>query len=135
MLAAVNHVGFNWDACYRARGETRPIGVMSVVTTLAFLFIAVPWMLLEGLDGFVGGIAAITIVGQVGRAYYLRRLFRGFALAPHFLRAIAPTVPAAATILLFRAVEGAPDTLWLALAQVFAYIAITVAATASSNAR
>ena len=130
VMAAVNHVGFNWDACYRARGETRPIAVLSVITTAVFVLVAIPWMLVSGLEGFVGGIALHTLVGQFGRAYYLRKLFTGFAMLPHFARAIAPTVPAAGAVLLFRAVEGAPDTLLMALVQLFFYLAITVLATA-----
>ncbi len=130
VMAAINHVGFNWDACYRARGETKPIAVLSIVTSGVFLLVALPWMLISGLEGFVGGIVVITLVGQLGRAYYLRKLFGGFGMHKHFARAIAPTVPAAAAILLFRAVDGAPETAWLALAQLVVYLAITVLATA-----
>jgi len=35
--AAVNHVGFNWTAFYRAIGDTRPVAVVSFVTMLGFL--------------------------------------------------------------------------------------------------
>ena len=130
VMAAVNHVGFNWHAFYRARGNTRPIAVVSGITVLAFLAITVPWMLSSGLTGFTGGIAAMTAVGLTARAYYLRRLFEGFAMLPHLLRAVAPTIPAAGCILLFRVVEGAPETVWAALAELAAYLLVTVVATA-----
>jgi PST family polysaccharide transporter len=130
VMAAVNHVGFNWDACYRARGETKPIAVLSVLTAVIFMLIGIPWMLTSGLDGFVGSIVAITVVGQLGRAYFLRKLFGGFGMLGHFARSIAPTIPAAGAILLYRAVEGAPTSGWMALAQLAVYLAITVLVTA-----
>ena len=31
LTAAINHIGYNWTAFFRARGETKPIGVMGLV--------------------------------------------------------------------------------------------------------
>jgi hypothetical protein len=45
------------------------------------------------------------------------------------LRAIAPTMPAAACTLLLRAATGAPTTLGGAIAELAAYVIVTTAAT------
>jgi hypothetical protein len=69
-------------------------------------------------------------VTLVGRAVYLVRLFPGFPLARHALRAVAPTVPAAGAVLLARAVEGSGRSAGLAVAELLLYLAITTVATA-----
>ena len=35
IIAGISHIGFNWDAFYRARGNTKPIAVWSALTLLA----------------------------------------------------------------------------------------------------
>jgi O-antigen/teichoic acid export membrane protein len=130
LIAALNHVAFNWDAFYRARGDTRPIAVWSAWVLGAFLAAALPLLVLEGLDGFAWGMGAMTLVSLVVRGVYLKRLFGDLRLARHALRAIAPTVPAAAAILAERAATTGARTGTTALVEVVGYVLITVAATA-----
>jgi O-antigen/teichoic acid export membrane protein len=127
--AALNHIGFNWTAFYRARGETRPIAVVTAITFAGACAFALPLLAVDGLDGFAIGIAAMTVVSLVARWHYVRRLFRGFAVAPYMARAVAPTVPAVAAVLLLRALESGPRTLAIALGELAVYAAATVAAT------
>src|SRR5438477_413694 len=89
VTAALNHLGFNWDAYFRARGDTRPIAVMSVAAIVVFLGVAIPLTLTDGLRGLAIGLAiqAATLVAV--RGFFLRRLFAGFTLRRHALRAIA----------------------------------------------
>ena len=96
VITAVNHVGFNWTAFYRARGDTKPLATVAVLTTLAFLAITLPALILEGLDGLAAGMAAMVAVSLAGRAYYVVRPFPGFQPLRHAVRALAPTVPDAA---------------------------------------
>src|SRR5439155_12449076 len=92
VTAALNHLGFNWDAYFRARGDTRPIAVMSIAAIVVFLGVAIPLTLSDGLRGLAIGLAiqAATLVSV--RGFFLRRLFAGFHLGRHALRAIAPSV-------------------------------------------
>ena len=129
LLAAFNHIAYNWTAFFRARAETRPIGVVGVLTMLGMLGIAVPLLLADGLDGLAWGMAVVTAIGLVGRVWYLSRLFPGFQILLHSARAIAPSVPAAGTILLLRAVTDMDRSVSLALAELAVYLAVTVAAT------
>ncbi|MBI5105118.1 MAG: oligosaccharide flippase family protein [Solirubrobacterales bacterium] len=123
LLAAVNHLGFNWDAYFRAREETRPLAVGAAAMTAAFLA-GIPFVwILDDLDGVVVALAATTAAGLAVRAVYLRRLFAGFALGRHALRAVAPVVPAVALTLALRA-AGVPDGALLAV-----YAAMVAAAT------
>lgn len=128
LIAALNHFGFNWSAFYRARGETRPLAIWAPIVLGAFVLFAVPGMALWGLDGFAIGMAAMAVVSLIVRTIYLRRLFRDFRMLPHALRAIAPTVPAAAAVLAVRAVVD-PRSLGLALAEVALYFLVTLGAT------
>ena len=54
--------------------------------------------------------------------------FNGIA-ALTTVRAIAPTVPAVLAVLAVRALEGAPRSLGVAIAELALYVAVTVAAT------
>ena len=49
LIAAADQIGFNWDDYYRARAETRPIAVVSIVTMIACLATAIPLLILDGL--------------------------------------------------------------------------------------
>jgi hypothetical protein len=63
------------------------------------------------------------------RGYFLRRLFVGFKLRDHFVRAIAPSVPAAACVLLLRQVDGGVGMAASALIELIVYSMVTIAAT------
>jgi O-antigen/teichoic acid export membrane protein len=129
IAAAVNHVGFNWTAYFRALGRTRPIAVVTVAATVAFLATGIPLLLTLGLRGFAIGIATQAMVAVALRAYYLRHLFPGFDFVRHAARAFVPTVPAAAMVLLLRALSPGVHTLPLALGELATYLVVAVIAT------
>jgi O-antigen/teichoic acid export membrane protein len=129
VIAAANHLGFNWDAYFRARDDTRPIAVASVVAILAFVGAAIPLMLTDGLEGLAIGLAIQAGCVLLVRGYFLRRLFAGFALGRHALRAVAPSLPAVGAVALARALERGPRTVGTALGELAIYAVVTAAAT------
>jgi O-antigen/teichoic acid export membrane protein len=129
LIAAINHVGYNWTAFFRARGETGPIGVMGVVGVFTMGGIATPLLLAEGLDGLIAGIAIGAAIMIAGRVWYLSRLFPGFQILVHSARAIAPSIPAAGMVLALRAVTDLDRTAALALGELALYAVVTAAAT------
>jgi O-antigen/teichoic acid export membrane protein len=129
LIAAFNHIGYNWTAFFRARGETKPIGVLGVVGTLGMLGIAVPLLLADGLDGLALGMAFVAAILLAGRVWYLSRLFPTFQILVHSARAVAPSVPAAGAVLLLRAVTDLDRSPSLALAEFGLYLVVTVVAT------
>jgi O-antigen/teichoic acid export membrane protein len=129
VTAALNHLGFNWDAYFRARGDTRPIAVMSVAAIVVFVLVTIPLLLADGLQGLAIGLAVQAATLVIVRGYYLRRLFRGFHLGRHALRAIAPSVPAVGAVLLARALESGSRTEARAIGELVLYIGVTIAAT------
>jgi O-antigen/teichoic acid export membrane protein len=107
LTAAINQVGFNWSAFYRAIGNTRPIAVTSVVMLVAVLGLAVPGLLVDGVRGFsIGmGLAVLCLVAM--RVHYLGRLFGVRAVLVNSLRGALPVLPATALVLLVRyGIEG-----------------------------
>jgi len=129
LTAAVSHIGFNWSAFYRAIGDTRPVAVVTVVALVAFLAAPVPLIFVAELDGFAAGMAIMTLAQLVARWHYIRKLFPGFAVARHMVRAIAPTVPAAVAVLLLRTfVDGDRGGLVIAT-EAGLYLALTIVAT------
>ena len=129
LSAAIEHLGFNWDAYYRARGETRPIGIAAMLAMIAFLATAVPLLYAYGLKGFVVGIIFQSVVHLVCRLYYLRRLFGSFDVARHAARAIGPSIPAAASIGVMRLIETGDRTAGIAAAELAIYLIVTLVAT------
>ena len=129
LIVAFNHLGFNWTAYFRARAQTRPIGVASVITTIAFVAITLPLLIADGLRGLAWGMAALTAVQLALRVYYLRRLFVGFRLLPHALRAILPVVPGAAAVLLVRRAQDGPPGAAAAAGQLVLFAVVTLVVT------
>jgi O-antigen/teichoic acid export membrane protein len=129
-IAALNQVAFNWDAYFRARADTKPIAVNGVLGGLAIVGIALPLLAIDGLEGFAIGMGISAAVSLAVRWFYLARLFRGFHLARHMLRAILPSIPAVLVILLLRLVEPDERTAGIAIGELAAYIVVTIGATA-----
>ena len=102
ITAAINHIGFNWGAFYRAIGRTKPVGVVTFVALLAFLAIPTPLIFIAGLDGFAIGMGAMTVVTLTVRSHYILVLFPGFPLSAYALRALLPVVPAVLVVLASR---------------------------------
>jgi PST family polysaccharide transporter len=128
-VAAIGHIGFNWSAYFRAIGDTRPMAVASVVAAVTFFATGLPLLFSHGLDGLAAGIGLQMAAHVMCRAYYLQRLFHGFGFAWHAIRALLPTVPAALAVLALRVVESGERTASMALAELGAYLGITVVAT------
>ncbi len=127
---AVHQIGFNWDAFYRARGQTRPIAVAALFAMAAFGLIAVPLLLADGLSGLALATLLMEGVNFAVRMFYLRRLFSSFGLIRHTARALLPSVPAVGAVLLARAAFGDAGTLAEALGVFVLYVLVTGAATA-----
>ncbi len=128
LIAAFDQIAYNWDAYYRARGETRPIAVVTVVTMLAFVGVALPLLGFDGLSGFGLGMAISAVVGVAGRVFYLRRLFPTLDILRHIARAAIPTAPAALAVLAARAL-GAGGGAAAEAAELIAYFGLVLAAT------
>jgi O-antigen/teichoic acid export membrane protein len=129
VVAATHHIAYNWDAFYRARGETRPLAIAGVTAIALTLGLAVPAMAIGGLTGYAIGMAAGQLLYTLVRAHLVRRLFPGFGVLRHAARAAAPSVPAVGVVLAARALERGPRTPGVALAELIAYALVTAAAT------
>ena len=129
VTAAVNHVGFNWTAYFRALGRTRPLAIETVTAAAVFIALGIPLLLAFGLPGFAAGVAAQAVAALVMRVYYLRQLFPAFRFLGHAARAFAPTIPGTALVLAVRALEPGGRTLAMALCELGAYVLVTLMAT------
>jgi O-antigen/teichoic acid export membrane protein len=129
IVAAASQIGFNWDDYFYARAKTMPIAVVNVAAAVTTLGVGIPLMLTHGLTGLAIGIAAGTTIDLILRAWYLSRLFEGFALVRHALRAVLPTLPAVAIVLVIRVFESGPRTATMALVELVVYALVTVIAT------
>jgi O-antigen/teichoic acid export membrane protein len=129
LIAAVNHLGFNWTAYFRARADTRPIAVTSGITTVAFVLITLPLLIFGGLEGFAYGMAAMMLVQLGCRVFYLRRLFEGFRLLPHAVRAVTPVLPGAAAVLVVRALDPGRHSGLVAAGQLALFAAVVLVCT------
>lgn len=130
VIFAFGTVGFAWGTMYQAIGNTRPYAVATIATVTVFFAVTVPLMLEVGTMGYAWGMLSATAVQLCLRGVYLRRLFEGFNLAAHILRALAPLVVPVLVVLGLRVLlEDDRGTAWV-VAELSAYLALTVALTA-----
>ena len=130
VAVAVHQIGFNWDAFFRARAETKPVGVAALIAIAAFCALALPLLAAEGLRGLAIATLLVEGVNFAVRMGYLRRLFPDFRFLRHTVRALLPSVPAVAVVLALRLWLGEEETLLAALAMLALYAVTTIAATA-----
>lgn len=129
LMAALKQVGFNWQIFMRAVNKTRPIFFAALVNVGSFFAFVVPAVLALGLTGYAVGSAAGVVAQLVARTHFLRELFPRFNPWRQFARAAAPTLPAAAAVLLVRLLGGPETSLPAALGMLALFVLLTVAAT------
>jgi O-antigen/teichoic acid export membrane protein len=129
LIVALGQVAYNWTIFMRAVNDTRPIFLASLLGVVSFAAVMVPALLTLDLDGYIIGLGAGVALQLVARGYFLRRLFPGFGVLRHLLRAIAPSLPAAALVLAVRAAVPGERSLAVALAELALYAIATVAFT------
>jgi PST family polysaccharide transporter len=129
IAAAVDQLGFNWTAFLRALDQTRPLAALAGLQIGAFFVVTAPLLIIYGLPGFAAGWILAAIVTVAGRTYYLARLFSGFRMTRHALRAISPSVPAVGAVVAARALGGGERTGAIAIAEIVLYIVVTITAT------
>jgi lipopolysaccharide exporter len=127
-IAAIDQIAFNWDDYFRARSQTRPMAVVNLIATGVYVAVAMPLLAIHGLPGFEVGMLLTAVTGIAGRLYYVTRLFSGFDVARHVVRALAPTAPAAITVLALRALISGHG-LAGAVGQLLVYLALVILAT------
>jgi O-antigen/teichoic acid export membrane protein len=130
VAVAIHQIGFNWDAFYRARADTKPVGIAAAVAIVAFVAVALPLLATDGLRGLAIATLLVEAVNFSVRMFYLRRLFSAFRLIRHTARALLPSVPAVALVLGLRELLGEESSLLAALALLALYVVTTIAATA-----
>jgi O-antigen/teichoic acid export membrane protein len=130
VAVAVHQIGFNWDAFYRARADTKPIAVASAIAIAAFAAIVLPLLATDGLRGLALATMLVEGVNFAIRMTYLRRLFPDFRFLRHAARALLPSMPAVALVAALRLTVGEEQTLLAALAMFALYVVTTLAATA-----
>ena len=127
---AVQQVGYNWFAFYRARGEPRPQAVESAVFAGSFAALAVPGALAWGSWGFVAGRILCSLCVLAVRRVYVRRLLPGAPFGRLALRAARPVALAAAPVLALRlALWGGERPVWQALVELALWLGALVLVT------
>lgn len=130
LISATSQIAYNYSIFFRAVNDTRPLFRLAILSAASFVLIAVPLILTLGLTGYALAWGAMTLIQLAGRGWYLSKLFAGFRMARHLLRAIAPSIPAAAAVLAVRLAEPAGRTELLVIGELALYVLVTIAATA-----
>jgi O-antigen/teichoic acid export membrane protein len=129
LVAAMAHIAFNWTAFHRALDRTRPIAAATWIGLASYGLIVIPLLLVDDLDGYAIGIFAAGVIQLLVRGWFMHRLLNGFDPVAHALRAVLPTVPAAAVVLLTRVAEPWHRTAVVAVAEIVLYLLVTGVAT------
>ncbi len=130
VATAVQQLGYNWFAFYRARGEPWPQAVESGAFAAAFAAFAVPGALVGGSWWFVAGRMACTVSALAVRRRYVRRLLPGVRLGSLAWRGAAPVLIATVPVLAVRgALWGGERPVAQAVAELALWLAMLALAT------
>lgn len=129
LTSGLSQVAFNWQLFMRAVNRTRPLFAASIANLVVFFAVSIPAMDAFGVAGYAAGFAAATIVQVALRGWYMRKLFRGFRVLRQMLRAIAPTLPAAALVVVVRVLASGERSAPRAIAELALYAVVVGAAT------
>ena len=129
VVAALAQVCFNWDAYFRALGNTRPIAIHGWAAAITFLVVGIPLLLAFDLRGLALGIAAQAAAALAVRLFYVKRLFGDLHLLRHALSGLLPVIPGTAIVLLLRVLETGDRTLVQALVELVLFVGVTALAT------
>ncbi|MDX6583401.1 MAG: hypothetical protein QOI10_2585 [Solirubrobacterales bacterium] len=129
LTAGFSQIAYNWAIFMRAVNNTKPMMYASLISLVSFFVVMVPALVTLDLIGYVVGFAAVTLIQLTVRGHYLRRLFPGFGIMRHLIRAIAPTAPAAGLVLLARLIGPGDRTLPQAAGEFALYVVATIAFT------
>ena len=129
LTCGIGQVAFNWTVFLRAINETKPILISSIINVFVFLAVSVPAMIVFGIAGYAAGFAAANLVQVALRGYYMRRLFAGFNVLRQMWRAVAPTIPPSALILIERTLVPGQRTPARAIAELVTYALTTIGMT------
>ncbi|MGH2950289.1 MAG: oligosaccharide flippase family protein, partial [Solirubrobacteraceae bacterium] len=130
IATALQQLGYNWFAFYRARGEPWPQAVESGAFAGAFAAFAVPGALVAGSWGFVAGRLVSTACTLAVRRTYVRRLLPDSHLGALALRGAAPVVAATVPVLALRlALWGGDRPAVQAIAELALWLAVLALAT------
>ena len=113
----------------RALNHTRPLFIGAIVDLTVFAAVMVPALIKFGLAGYAIGMASATLAQLVVRAYFLRGLFPGFRVLVQLWRAVAPTLPPVAAVLLARLLMPDGRSLSRALAELALFCIVAVGST------
>ena len=125
----IHQIGFNWQAFYRARGDTKPIAVAGVVAIAVTGGLVIPMLLTWELKGLAFGILGAEVIYLCMRAYFLRRLFPTFNPLTYAARALGPLVIPTLAVLAMRAAESGDRTLVTAGTEAVVYLGLVIACT------
>lgn len=103
-------VAFNWEAVFRALGQTRPIFRLSIIYGLSFLVIFCPLTYLFGKSGAASGVVLVNVVALIVRHVYFNRLQLGTSIVEIVWRSIAAGTAAAGAVLILRWMLRQPAT-------------------------
>jgi O-antigen/teichoic acid export membrane protein len=136
LILGFGQVAFNWTLFMNAIGRTKPMAIEGGFIVAVFAVVTAPAMILWGLDGYIVGMVATLLVQLALRGYFLGKLFEGFRILPHLVRAMAPSVPAVAAVLAVRALDGGGErSLEQSLSQLGLYVVVTAIATLAFERR
>lgn len=133
LTSAIGHIAFNWDQYVRATGNTRPLARYAWFSLGVWAVIPIPLMVVDHIRGYGTGMMITAVLTLAFRGRWMQRMFHGFSLMPHVVRAITPSVPATAFILVLRTFQEGPRTPLRAASELVMYLTATALVTRAAE--
>ena len=99
-------MAFNWEALFRAVGQTQPIFRTAVIYGTAFFAILCPLAFGFGATGVAVGLVVCNVIAFAARNYYFNRLRLHTSMAAILWRSFVALGVAIASVVLLRGFRG-----------------------------
>jgi len=132
---ALNQIGFNWMAFYRAIGNSRPQAVFALAALVSFLVVPIPLLVAYGIDGFAWGMFAVLAATAAVRWFYVHALLPDLRIGALLARVLVAPLAASVPVLVWRLADPGPRSVATSVAQLLLFIASYVGITLAQERR
>jgi O-antigen/teichoic acid export membrane protein len=117
-------LAFNWEAVFRALGDTKPIFRVSVIYGASFFLTLCPLTYLYGKRGTAAGLVTVNLIGFLARNHYFNGLRLGTSMSEIIWRGLLSAIVAVIGVAILRACVGPANSVGPWLTEVAVYLLI-----------
>ncbi len=117
-------VAFNWEAVFRAIGNTQPIFRVALICGLSFGALLCPLTYIYGRPGVAAGVVIVNLIGFGARSYYLNKLHLNTSMPEIVWRSFASGILAVFAVVVVRTFLGQASSIGAWTVELAVYLGV-----------